>query len=195
MINSKKGFELSINFIVVLILTLVTFGGGLMLARNMFSGADDIRTKLSQQQEKQIEQMMMNNDERVVLPVNKKSIKAGSHTVVGIGVNNMLRTSDSGDASVNNFRINVTISAVQIKDSNCDLSNWNCGAHPKTYVNMLTTDYSIKKNDYRVIEIPVLIPSTAMRGVYVYNVNVSYKDSSENYLDYDVIKKLYVTVE
>lgn len=199
---SKKGFELSINFLVILILTVATFGGGLILARKMFSSAGDIKDKISDQQEKQIQEMMLNGDELVVLPVNKKTLSMNSHGVVGLGINNVLKS--NGISKSNTFRVGVKLSTVQFKDQagtscfNSATRAWtqseSCGMNPNNFIKMIATDYPVNVNDQYVVEIPLIIPKTGYRGTYVYNVNVSYQDGAL-FKSYDTIKKLYVTIE
>lgn len=199
---SKKGFELSINFLVILILTVATFGGGLILARKMFSSAGDIKDKISDQQEKQIQEMMLNGDELVVLPVNKKTMSMNSHAVVGLGINNVLKS--NGISKSNTFRVGVKLSTVQLKDeagSTCldaATKTWSqsssCGADPNSFIKMTATDYPVNLNDQSVVEIPIIIPKSGYKGTYVYNVNVSYQDGA-SFKSYDTIKKLYITIE
>lgn len=199
---SKKGFELSINFLVILILTVATFGGGLILARKMFSSAGDIKDKISDQQEKQIQEMMLNGDELVVLPVNKKTLSMNSHGIVGLGINNVLKS--NGISKSNTFRVGVKLSTVQFKDQagvscfNTATKVWtksdSCGMDPNNFIKMIASDYPVNVNDQYVVEIPLIIPKTGYRGTYVYNVNVSYQDGA-SFKSYDTIKKLYVTIE
>lgn len=199
---SKKGFELSINFLVILILTVATFGGGLILARKMFSSAGDIQDKISDQQEKQIQDMMLNGDELVVLPVNKKTMSMNSHGIVGLGINNVLKSNGIDKSNV--FRVGVKLSTVQFKDEagnscfDATSKTWsqsdNCGMNPNNYIKMIASDYTVNVNDQAVVEIPIIIPKTGYRGTYVYNVNVSYQDGA-SFKSYDTIKKLYITLE
>lgn len=186
---SKKGFELSINFLVVLIMTVVTFAGGLVLARNMFSGADGISAKLTMQQQKDIESLMLNNDELVALPVNKKTIERGKAVMVGLGINNIIPGEEISDT----FKVSVDFSVSEIE--NCKKGDISaCPIDPNNFIVLLADTYDIEKNDHKVVEIPVMIPKDAKKTTYVYNVNVSY-NSAGSYLSYDTIKKIYITVE
>lgn len=203
--NSKKAMELSINFIVILILTVVTFGGGLILAKNMFSSAGSIKDKISSQQEKQIQDMMLNTDELVVLPTNKATLNPGAHTALGLGINNVLKTGSNS----NTFKVIKNLSTFQPKnaaDAVCfDGTSWTsqtgCGADPTNFVMLIADTYTVKKNDQNVVDLSVIVPKTAKKGTYVYNIDVMYLKENGNintpgdFQNYDTIKKLYVTVD
>ncbi|MBN2881345.1 hypothetical protein JXM83_04810 [Candidatus Woesearchaeota archaeon] len=201
MVMSKKGFELSINMVVILIITIAVFGGGLMLLRKMMSGAGDIQARVSQQQKSQIESMLLNSDARVAIPMNKQTLKRGDHLTIGVGINNIFRDSQGSGLEEDLFGLNVKFSTVQLlSGQNCNSDEWmnpGCGngaASPDSFIIMLATDYSVKKNNYEIVEVPFVIPKDAKPGKYVFNVNVTYDESGET-KSYDVIKKIYLTIE
>lgn len=193
---SKKGMELSINFMVMLILAIAVFGGGLMLMRKMFSSANDIKQSLSAQQESEIQNMLVNNNDRVVLPFSKKEVKRNGHTVFGLGINNMLREGMSGSGGIDTFKIDVKFSIAKFVGGEV-CSNWaDCGdgQNPDDYITLLTEEFEIPKNNQKIVEIPVIIPKAAKRGSYTYNINISY-DNNGNYDSYDTIKRITVDVD
>ena len=69
--------ELSINFIVMLILALVVFGMGLTLFRKFFIQAEEIQENLDQQTEAELKQIMMSSPDQVVIYPTKITVKKG----------------------------------------------------------------------------------------------------------------------
>jgi len=55
--TSKKGIELSINFIVMLIIGIAMFGFGLKFLAQFFSGAEQIKSQLDTQTKTQIQRL------------------------------------------------------------------------------------------------------------------------------------------
>ena len=69
--QNRKGIELSINFIVMLILALAVFSGGIMFATKFFGHAEKVRASMDAQTEKQIEKLL-DSGSPVVIPINTK---------------------------------------------------------------------------------------------------------------------------
>jgi len=194
MIKNKKGMELSINFMVMLILAIAVFAGGLMLMRQMFSSAGDMKQSLSAQQETQIQNMLVNNNDRVVLPFSKREIARGKSGIFGLGINNMLRDGMGNvEESYDVFKITVNFSIAQLPNGAvCD--ECNSDPDPNSFITMLSDEYEIDKNNQEIIEIPVIVPKSAKRGTYTYNINVSYQESG-SYKSYDTIKRISVEID
>ena len=64
-LNNRKGIELSINFIVMLILGIAVFAGGLVFASKFFGHAENVRQSLDSQTEKQIEKLLADAQEHL----------------------------------------------------------------------------------------------------------------------------------
>ncbi len=83
--KNKRGIELSINFIVMLMLALATFSGGLVFASKFFGHAEKVRGTLDAQTEKQIEKLL-DSGSPVVIPINTKEIFRKKFGTFAIGV-------------------------------------------------------------------------------------------------------------
>ena len=87
-IKHKRGFELSINFIVMVILSLAMLGVGFYFAKNIFIQTYDIGQQLDDQTKSQIESKLRDPASLVAIGINQKSIKRGDHDIFGVGVAN-----------------------------------------------------------------------------------------------------------
>ena len=69
----KRGIELSINFIVILIISLIIFTSGLVFTNKFFKLAVDRKADLDKQTELEI-QNLLSDGAPVAIPYNKKKI-------------------------------------------------------------------------------------------------------------------------
>ncbi len=88
--KSKKAMELSINFIVMLIIAMALFSFGIWFAYKFFGGAEKMRTDLDEQTQQQIENLLMQGNERVVIPFNSKTLDKGNSAIFGVGILNVI---------------------------------------------------------------------------------------------------------
>ena len=72
-IRHKKGFELSINFIVMVILSLAMLGVGFYFAKNIFIQTYDIGQQLDDQTKSQIESKLRDPASLVAIGINQKT--------------------------------------------------------------------------------------------------------------------------
>jgi hypothetical protein len=85
----KKAMELSINFIVMLIIALVVFGMGLVLFKKFFVAADDIKQNLDDQTRKELQAKMMASSDEVVIYPTEFTVQKGKSDVIGVGILNI----------------------------------------------------------------------------------------------------------
>ena len=81
--------QLSINFLVVIILGIAMLVMGVVFVRKMFTGASDIKANLDKQTEEELENLMTSG-ERVAIPYTKKEVRAGKTVLFGLGILNVL---------------------------------------------------------------------------------------------------------
>ena len=182
---NKKGFEIAINFIVILIITLVVFGMGLYFAKQIFFKAKQITAQLDQNSEDRIN-LLLDRGEQVAFPITSKDISGNEIAVFGLGVLNVL---DSG-----------TMFTVEIK---CSKYVNRAGAEvilggSKTYCDLEGNQkwsfpidpFSLGKNDKKVIPIAIVPPSGKPAGTYAFQVTVN----ANGKLYGDAPKQIYVNL-
>lgn len=88
--KSKKGLELSINFVVMLIIALAVFGFGISFAFRFLSLGEDIKGEISDQSQKQIRDLLISRGERVTVPYQTLTVESGKTGLAAVGVFNIL---------------------------------------------------------------------------------------------------------
>jgi hypothetical protein len=101
--RGKKGMELSINFIVILILSLVIFAGGIYFTNKFFRLANDYKGEIDKDTEEQIQNLLADGS-KVAIPMEKKVVRRGTYAMFALGVNNIQRTTQV-------FHVNMTFSS------------------------------------------------------------------------------------
>jgi hypothetical protein len=90
---NKKGIELAISFVVIIIISLFVFAGSMIIVRNIFSGAEELKATLDKQTDDQIKETL-SAGEIVAVPIAHKAIAIGDKAVFWAAVSNVLMTND-----------------------------------------------------------------------------------------------------
>jgi len=90
---NKKGLELSINFIVILIFCVIVLVFGLSLAKNMFSEANEFKGEVDKNTKREIESLL-SSGQRVAIPLNTAKMNNGDTKAFGLGILNTLENKD-----------------------------------------------------------------------------------------------------
>jgi hypothetical protein len=204
---NKKGMELSINFIVMLILAIAVFGGGLAFINKFFSIAQDEEARLDQETTREIEKLL-NDGSKIGIPMDSKEVTVGKPVVYGLGIYNIL-------PGEKRFRVEIEFGGKENQEREVDsdiFSNIdNCkdyvGDHWIFDVYNVGKEYTIKHNTRKSIPIQIELDSTVCdspnirttSGTYIFNVIVRYDaaadPSVEDWVLYDGhIHKLYAVV-
>lgn len=110
--NKKAAIELSINTIVVIVLAMSMLILGLVLVKNIFTGATDVTSMTNDQVKNQVSKMFGDDDKLVIYPDSRLiEIKQGKAGGFGIGIQN-LRSGSSTDVK---FSYEVTVSDPDVK--------------------------------------------------------------------------------
>ena len=193
---NKKAIELSINFIVITILSLIVLGIGFYLVTHIFTTAEEYKAELDEQTQENILETLRQSGELVSLPINKYTILRGGHTILGIGVLN-----DIGDLET--FYPTLTCNEAIDADQNelCAVNNGvSCDIEATAYCNdwitVDTTGITLENRKSEIVGIVVLVPDNAPEGTYGF----TFKVCTGNYCgmsgstQYGPTKKLYITV-
>ena len=87
-LNNKKGFELSIGFIVMLIIVLIVFMGSIYFIKEFFYKAEELKYEIERSTQEQIESLLQQGS-LVSLPVNMKETNIGKGLTFGLGIRNV----------------------------------------------------------------------------------------------------------
>ena len=151
----KKGIELSINFLVIVIISLAVLGMSVILFNKFFKGAHKIQTDYDKQTEEELEALLVAG-KKVAIPFTRKEVKAGETGVFGLGILNVL-------GSKKDFYIYVECSSLIKPDGTPQSCNLNY---------LVSNPQTIENNDD--VKIPIAIPTqkTTPVGTYIFNVCV-----------------------
>ena len=177
MFNKKAAIELSLNFIVILIISIVIFGFGIKFISDLSSSAKDITAITTSELDDRISNLICEGSERVCVGKDRKTIKRTNFDVFGLKIVNILDTQ--------NFDIVVTRPTPSgYKQNNVGISNDNLTWNPKS------RSVVIEKNEEKNLGIGIQAPPNAEPGTYIFNVEIKTADGKP----YSQIQKLYVDV-
>lgn len=191
---NKKAFSLSINFIVILIISIIVFSMGIFLVNKLFSFADEEKLRWDDMTQKEIEAALDSGD-RVAIPRFKKTIGNGDFDTFGIGILNVLQGPDK------DFNVSINFALASDKDGALICDNINPGpcGNPESWLRTtydetepITFKIPIKSNEKKDFLVGIKVDG-APKGTYVFNVDIKYDDVG-TWREYDSLHKLYVNV-
>ncbi|MFC1742187.1 hypothetical protein ACFL3V_06645 [Nanoarchaeota archaeon] len=178
-LHNKKGIELSINFIVMLILGTAVFIGGLVFASKFFSHAENVRGNLDSQTEKQIEKLL-DSGSPVVIPISQKEIFRNKFGTFGVGV----LARETGD-----YTIRVTFKKAFNPETKQDIIVDGVRVNAQSWLDDSTSTQTrnLKKNEKSKFLVGVAVPKGAKKGTYLFDVSSEYRslDGTEIDPEYD----------
>jgi hypothetical protein len=92
LLANKKGMELSLTVLVLIILTVIIFIGGIAFVWKLFAGAEEIKAGIDLNTQRQIEALLRDSNELVAIPVNTKATNPGKEVTFGLGIKNIQST-------------------------------------------------------------------------------------------------------
>ncbi|MBI2545945.1 hypothetical protein HYV81_02085 [Candidatus Woesearchaeota archaeon] len=156
---NKSGIELSINFLVVVILGLALLTMGIAMFSKFFRGAEAIKDKYNAETEAQLESLL-SSGEKVAIPFTKRNVIAGETAVFGVGILNIIGKEEL-------FVVDVKCDEFIPKGSQLPES---CGSFDQNII--YVTDYKLKNNQQQKLPIAVSTKKADKEGTYILNVCV-----------------------
>ena len=170
-IISKKGsIELSVSFMVKLIIAIVVFGFGLTIIGNIMSTAEsgELTSQIDQQMEDQI-RMLMDTGDRIVIFPEEHRLSINTPATYALGILNVLDLPSPAVLFSVDIQCHSYVSPGGDYSENCDYANqWILGP----------ADERILNNAEATLGIAIRPGSDAEFGTYVYNVKVNYDHDS-----------------
>ncbi|MBW2997055.1 hypothetical protein KY349_01800 [Candidatus Woesearchaeota archaeon] len=182
MFSNKRGIELSINFIVMLVLAIAVFAGGLVFASKFFGHAEKVRGNLESQTERQIEKLL-DSGSPVVMPISTKEVFRNKFETFGLGV--LARFSGK-------YTVSIDFDQAFKKDKS-QITN----IYAQDWIQLPTSEMVLQKNEKGKFLIGIQVPDDAEKGTYIFKVKVSYEDlenPTNNIDEYDNPLQMIVKV-
>lgn len=174
---SKKAIELSVNFIVIIIISIILFGFGMVFISKLSSRAIDLQEITTSDLDEKIAGLVCEGSDRVCIGQDVKTIKRARFDVFGLKVMNIL-ASQNFDVVVS--RPTPSGYAKNKQPIQSDSLIWN--PHARSVF--------IEQNEEKSIGIGVQVPPDAVPGTYIFDVRIQSADGKP----YSVTQKLYVDV-
>jgi len=173
----KKAIELSLNFIVILIISIIIFAFGVRFISKLSSQATELQEITTSELDERIGNLICEGSDRVCVGIDRKTIKRAKFDIFGLKIINILE-SQSFDISITRPSPSGYTKTKQPIESD-DLI-WN----PKA------RSVFIEKNEKKNLGIGVQVPANIVSGTYIFDVRIQTQDGKA----YSNVQKLYVDV-
>jgi len=170
----KRAFELSIGFIVMLILTIIVFSFGIKFVYDLVNRSTSVVEEFDEQTKKEIENMLYQGN-IVAIPINQKEAGVKDSAVFGLGILNQLGKETDFKVYIR-FATAVTANEEELLD--IDVTEWTFEEYAVQ---------TIKDNEHKIIPLAFEVPGGTSRGTYVFNVNVCYDDEDDGNNNQEII--------
>ncbi len=163
---NRRGMEIAINTLVVLILGIVIITGGILLLRNIYVKAIELPEQVSQQTEDALFNMLLSSKQRIAVLHNVQDIQRKKSALYPIAFQNQL------EGAVSCFRIVTTDNpeiVVEPSASAC-IGGGTPDTCPKADV--LADEWMLDRYESNAIYAGVAVPKAAQRGEYVFQLVV-----------------------
>jgi len=172
--QKKAAIQLSVSIIVILILSIVIFSGGLYLVTKFFTFAQETQATITAQAQKEIENRLIQSGEPMNLPFNKKAILIGQSHAFGLGVMNTFQNTETFAITMsfsNAYDTSNPTNPIVDTDKGYINENWIFTEQPPIL--------NLGRNEIEVVPLSVIVGSqmqsttpTRRSTTYVFNVCV-----------------------
>lgn len=87
--SKKAAINLSVEFLVVIVISLVILGMGVTLLYKFLGGAEDVKRDLDRKTEDELRRLLIDEGKRVALPLHLAELSPGERHIFGIGILNV----------------------------------------------------------------------------------------------------------
>jgi len=166
--NQKGSIELSINMLVVIILSIIILVGGVALMYQFIRGAEETKQVLDSKTNAELERLLVDQGQMVALPLQRVELNGGESHLFGVGILNI------GGVG-NQFKITAELSQATDKfGTEILLEDAEKQQVIQLWLFYDTSELLIKENEHRKESISVTVPKDALKGEYIFNVKVWY---------------------
>ena len=171
--NKKGAIGLSINTLVVVIISIVILAGGMAFLYKLIGGAEDIKTQIDQKTDQQLESLLVNQGQQVALPLHVATVERGDNHVFGIGILNI-------NPNINSFKIEITLSKL-VDPSGKETSLTDSEKSAIVLESLLYNQefLIIKESEHHKEGIFVTIPTNKPVGTYIFNAKIFDSDGEQ----------------
>ena len=181
--NKKAAIGLSINTLVIVIISLVILGSGVTLLYKFIGSADSIKGSLDQRTNQELERLLVDQGRKVALPLHTKTLERGDTHTFGMGILNIGGVGDQ-------FKIEVGLVRYLDQGTIVDLTEEQKAMVVNSWLLYNDQEINLEEAEHHKEAILVNVPNEALVGDYIFNVKV-YVGA----IQYGTTQKFYVTVK
>ncbi|MBU0980591.1 MAG: hypothetical protein KJ709_07315 [Nanoarchaeota archaeon] len=208
--RDKRGaIELSMSFIVIIIISVAVLAFGLYFARTIFRGMEDKISEVDAATEKQLERMLMDPSKLVAIPYTTREVKPGDMRIFPVGVVNKADFSYEAtlgnptslvpdDATSHNFLLEIEFkSAIDKSRTTITVPASAQEGYPDNWIRTLentrwvdspaptaASGTSILKNKMKSFSIGIVPAKGAETGTYIYDLKIKAYNPLKNRWQY-----------
>lgn len=156
----KKAIELSLNFIIIIIISITLFIFGIRFISQLSSQALELQKLTFDDLDARIANFACEGSDRVCIAADSKTIPRGKLDVFGIKVLNVI---DPSSGQGQEFEIIIRHSTFVPKNPSASYTPLEIKLRPNVF---------IKKNEEKEVGVGIEVPKTANSGTYVFNVQI-----------------------
>ncbi|MEK6921948.1 MAG: hypothetical protein AABX82_08715, partial [Nanoarchaeota archaeon] len=193
--NKKAAIELSVNMIVVTVLSLIVLGIGFYIVTHIFTTATEYKEKLDEQTKENIRTTLMQTGELISLPINKYIVQRGENDVIAVGLLNNV-----GDRQTFYTTISCSEALAEDETELCAENmaipcNTATAGYCSDWIIMDTEEITLENREATAIGLFVAVPDDAPAGMFAFNFKVcTGGQCSVSGTQYGSTKKVYITV-
>lgn len=174
---NRKAIELSLNFIIILILSIIIFGFGVRFISELSAQAIELQDVTTGELDERIGNLVCEGSDRVCVGIDRKTTRRTKFDVFGLKIINIL---DSQNFDIIVSRPSPSGYTKNRQPIEADGLTWN----PKS------RSVFIEKNEEKILGIGIQVPANAVSGTYIFDVKIQTADGKP----YSSTQKLYVDV-
>lgn len=179
--NKRATINLSMNFIVVLIISLVIFSFGVSFVYTIINNANSLKDMTIEDIDSKITDLMCKSTQKVCIERELVVLPPGEVEIIGVRI---LNIDDTGPER--EFKIEMSPGIFQYPNGT------SMGYHPTPiYVNPGSRLEKIKQNEMKEMGFGFEINKEALKGTYVFNLNITNYPLSDKY---DKLHKMRIKV-
>jgi hypothetical protein len=202
----KRAMELSINFIVLMILGIAMLAGSIMLVNKVFLSAKTYKATVDAQTNEQIRKLITSGDDLVVVYPDRMRVNGGETGVFAVGVQNTLQDPSFDD----NYCLEIMFSSAVTSVGKTDICSEDNGKGvreckiidaekhadkdiPEPWLVYNAGPLNIPKNKVGTFAVNINPAKAYPSGLYAFNVKVYKGDSCTGAIEvYGGVQKMYV---
>lgn len=181
--NKKAALELPVNMLVVVIISIVILASGITLMYKFIDSAGDFKAKIDAKTDAELERLLVDQGQKVALPLYTATVERGGTHVFGIGILNIIEETMQ-------FRVEVELSKV-VDVQEQDITASVDKAAVEQWLLYDFELFSLQQNENKKIALSVNVDDAALPAQYIFNAKVFLADGNQ----YGNTQKFIVMVE